>query len=295
MSVLIASLGRVAFRLGPAVAALALVGCSTVGDVVGGGSDESADGESGTAVDCLPIVVGEDTGDIFVIYEVINGQLGDVCFGRQRNVVEDGWDALAEVAPPEQLDHIDLFAGFTSIDTTVAFAGPIDDDNERFVMAVDLNSAGADADELRLTMAHELAHVFTQTPDQLDLDARLATCETYYNGFGCFLEGSFMADWIEQFWSEEQLASLPIKGTIDEEGGEERCVIDPTVLGAYSASHPEEDFAESFSAYVFGVEVPPALEPKMAFFDARPELAAFADRAAAADREGIDNNFDRCG
>lgn len=295
MSVLISSIGRAAARLVPAALALMLAACSTLGELTSGSSEESSGDDASPGVDCRPLVVGEESGEVFVIYEVVNGQLGDICFGRQRNVVEEGWDALAEVAPPEQLDNIDLFAGFTSIDSTVAFAGPIDNENERFVMAIDLNSAGADADELRLTMAHELAHVFTQTPDQLDLDARLATCETYYNGFGCFLEGSFMADWIEQFWSEEQLASLPIKGTIDEEGGEERCVIDPTFLGAYSASHPEEDFAESFSAYVFGVEVPPALEPKMAFFDARPELAAFADRAAAADREGIDNNFDRCG
>ena len=292
MSVLISSLRGAPLRFVLLLSAVAVGGCSTISDFT---SDGNAGGQIEEGVDCRPLVVGEESGDVFVIYEVTNGQLGEVCFGRQRNVVEEGWEALAEVAPPEQLDNIDLFAGFTSIDTTVAFAGPIDNANESFVMAIDLNSAGADADELRLTMAHEFAHVFTQTPDQLDLDARLASCETYYNGFGCFLEGSFMADWIEEFWTEEQLATLSIKGTIDEEGGEARCVIDPTFLGAYSASHPEEDFAESFSAYVFGVDVPPALEPKMAFFDARPELAAFADRAAAADREGIDNNFDRCG
>ncbi|MFT7601159.1 MAG: hypothetical protein ACI8TP_004110 [Acidimicrobiales bacterium] len=268
---------------------------SASGEGLSDGNEIGSSAGDSRATDCLPEAVGEEDGPVEVIYTVVRGQLESVCYGEPSSIAEEGWDALAEVAPPEQLDAVSLYAEFRSENDTLAFAGPVDDDFDRFVIAVDRETAADDPEELRLTMLHEFAHVFTQTSDQLDLDVGLAGCETYWNGAGCFRSGSFIADWVAEFWTAEQLESLPIKGGIDEDGGELRCNLDTSFLGAYAASHPEEDFAESFSAYVFGVEVPDDVNTKMAFFEGRPELAAFADRAAAADREGLNNNFERCG
>lgn len=259
-------------------------------------ADNEVEEESvGVEGPCDPALVGEEEGEISVVYRVRNGQLDDVCFGSPQAVAEEGWDALALVAPPEQLDAVVLYAAYEGETDTLAFAGPIDSGNDDFVIAIDAVAGGDDPEELQLTMLHEFAHVFTQTPDQLDIDVSLVNCDTYWNGFGCFKPGSFMADWVAEFWPEDTLATLPKKGGIDEEGGADRCDLDPQFLGSYAASHPEEDFAESFSAYVFAVDVPEEVRPRFVFFATRPELAAFADRAAAADRVGLDGNFNRCG
>ena len=64
----------------------------------------------------------------------------------------------------------------------------------------------------------------------------------------------------------------------------------------YAQSHPDEDFAESFAAFVFQIDVDsPQLEDKLAFYEERPELAAFRDRAVAAGLAGLPNDFDVCG
>ena len=47
--------------------------------------------------------------------------------------------------------------------------------------------------------------------------------------------------------NELKVATLPTDYTVDIEGGEDRCDLDPSYPGSYAASHPEEDFAESFA------------------------------------------------
>ncbi|MFT6393351.1 MAG: hypothetical protein ACJA14_002881 [Ilumatobacter sp.] len=58
---------------------------------------------------------------------------------------------------------------------------------------------------------------------------------------------------------------------------------------------PEEDFAETFSAYVFDVEVDPALTAKFEFFDRYPEFVVIRENARAAGLSGIAGNFGGCG
>ncbi len=264
------------------------------GDGPNGDGDESG----GDSVDgCDPETVGEESGEVVTIYRVTDGQLDGVCMGAPEPILEESWEALAAVSPPEQLDAIELFSGFEGEGETLAFAGPVDDDdNDMFLVAVDLDSAADDFDELRLTVTHELAHVFTQTPDQLDIDIDPDSCDTFFNGLGCFEPDSYIWLWVESFWPSEAMDSLPDGGvSIDEPGGEDRCTLDRSFLGSYAASHPEEDFAESFSAFVFAVDVPAGVDPKMEWFEQWPELVAFRDRAVAADLDGQPSKFDRCG
>lgn len=247
---------------------------------------------------CTPEEIGEETGPVVAAYEVANGQLGEICLGEVSQVVLDSWDALAEFAPPEELDSIRLFIGFSpdAGSDTVAYTYSLDNwSYERFAIGVNLKAANADPDELRLTMAHELSHVFVQQADQLDLDVLRRDCGTYYNGFGCFRSDSYMAAWVNEFWTPEQIESLPRNGDIDEVAGDERCEIDASLIGYYGGSHPEEDFAESFSAYVFAVQVAEPVQARLDFFEAYPELVAFRDRAAAAGLEGLPGAFGQCG
>ncbi len=277
------------------IALLAVVAVAAL-FLLGGGDDLDEAGSSFAGEgDCTPAAVGDDGGPVVAIYTVDNGNLGEVCFGNTDQVTEDAWDELAQFVPPEELSTLSLFASYESEDGSLAFAGPMDDAHTEFVIAVDRKTAAEDPAELKLTMAHEYAHVLTQVNAQFDPTADPEDCETFWNGTGCFLEGSFIADYVDAFWSDAALDSLPADGSADEDGGEERCLVDPGFLGAYSASHPEEDFAEVFSAYVFGVEVPAGVEPKTDFMDARFELQGYRDRALASSDETPPNNFDLCG
>ncbi len=258
---------------------------------------------------CDPEIVGSDLGPTVVIYEVDDGQLGSVCLGEAIAVIEESWLLLTEITPPEQLGAVERFAGFESRPggDTLAFvaplplAGPPDDEagdegGGGFLIAVDLASSEGDESELLVTMAHEISHVFTQVPGQLDRTIVSDDCDTYDNGLGCFTEDSFMAAWIDAFWSEDDLASLPVDGSADEDAGEERCELDAAFIGSYGASHPEEDFAESFAAYVLDVDVRPAVQARVDFFEQFPELVAFRDRAAAAGLSPlVGYQFEPCG
>ncbi len=244
---------------------------------------------------CDPEAVGEDEGEVTAVYAVVDGVLGQLCYGVSDPVVESSWDALAVVANGDLLADVELFAGYEAATDTMAFAGPIDEDNRRFVIAVDVVSAADDGDELRLTMVHELAHVLTQTPDQLDTGLLPEECETLWNGLGCFRTDSYVAGWIDRFWSDEALASLPVDGAIDEVGGEDRCIVDPNYVGAYAASHPEEDFAETFSAWVFSIDVNAEVLTKFDYFETFPELVSMRQSAIDAGLVELPSNFDRCG
>lgn len=273
-------------------------GSSGGGSPDGGGSSgnnrERPDENGAVGVVCEPDTIGEEDGPVIAIYKVEDGVLGDLCFGEASDEVLQSWDLLDEFTDPEQLQPIKLFAGIES-DTVYAFAGPATNDNyDDFVIAVDILSAG-DLQELRLTMAHELSHVFTQDPDQFDESLRRSSCDTYHNGYVCFLPDSYITAWVGEFWTQDQLDDLPKSGAIDEDGGDDRCSADRSFIGSYAASHPEEDFAEAFSAFVYGLDVPDEAKPRLQFFEAYPELVAYRDRAIAAGQTGLLNTLGQCG
>ncbi len=262
-------------------------------DAETGGDDEIGTVE---ALGCDQATIAGDEGTLVAALAVEDGELAGRCFGEPDARLEAAWAELVEITPAAELADIDLLAGFEQPDSdTLAFASMLGSGNDEFVVAINLPLAEDDPEELRLTLAHEVAHVFGQTPDQLDVDVFEDECETFYNGNGCLLDDAYVTYWIEAFWSDEDLASLPDPTQADEEGGEDRCELNPTYLGSYAASHPEEDFAESFSAFVFRLEVAPSVQPKLDFFEQFPELVAFRDQVDAAGEPTPPNTFDGCG
>lgn len=257
--------------------------------------DDDAPADDRTAPDCDPYLVGDEDGPVEAIYTVENGALAGLCFGNPNEAVIGAFTVLETVVGPEGLDDLAYIGGYDGGGETVAFVTPVDASYTSFVMAIDMVAADEYPDELGLTLLHEFAHVFTQTGDQLDIDTGRTACSTLWNGAGCFVPGSYLDSWVNEFWTDEELLSLPADGSADQEGGLERCNVDPGFLGVYAGSSPEEDFAETFSAYVFDLEVPEGVEPRMAFFDAYPEFVAFRDAAVASGLAPVPNPFDRCG
>ena len=265
----------------------------------GGGADRD-DGAvvAGTyVVGCDRFTIGEEFGPLLGAHGVDGGTVApEPCFGVAVPEVVTAWRSLASVAPPSLVEAVDLVAGYEPNDSgTLAYAGPIDDDTEGFLIAVDVEAAADDPGELELTMAHELSHVFTQVTSQLDVAVFADECDTLFNGIGCFQPDAYITSWIDEFWDPTELAALPADGATDEVGGEARCAADPSFVGSYAASHPEEDFAESFAAYVFDVPVPTSVEPRMAFFERYDEFRSMRDAIASAGRSRPAVEMDGCG
>lgn len=253
-------------------------------------------------VDCSAEGLGEDDEFTFIsAYEIVDGQIGDACFGEDNGTLVAAWNELATITPQEQLADLALFAGFSGDDSaeeeTLAFVNVIDDDGLEFQMSVNLSSYLADENEASLTIAHEFAHVFTSIEGQIDrtvFDAE--ACATYYNGEGCFLEDSIMAQWVELFWGDGLIDEIDPNEEPSNADGEDRCDRNSGFLGPYAASNPEEDFAETFSAYVFQLEADTAAQQaKIDWIDDQAGLAEFRQRAVDAGVGPLRNNFETCG
>ncbi len=273
-----------------------------VGRGAGSSGDRGASGATSRWVDdpdCDEATIGDDGDTLVAAFAVRDGTVRGRCAGEADPRLDAAWDELIDVVPAERLGDLVVFGGFDDPDSDVlAFATMVGDSNDRFAIVVNLALAESEPQELRLTLAHELSHVFTQTPDQMDVDVDPASCPTFHNGNGCFLEGSLLLEWIDRFWTEDQLAALPDPtgsgdGT-DDAGADRRCSSDPGFPGVYAASSPEEDLAESFSAFALGVDVPPSVQPRVDFFAGRPEFEAFR-RAAGTPSGSPGGAFDECG
>lgn len=262
---------------------------------------------------CDPDDVRDD-GIVTAMHFVVQGVLQAPCYVDQLGegddvdpvVVDDdprlvaAWDSLVAITPIDLVSDISLLAGYEPCSTcdTLAFVTTLDDEYTFFLLAVDVVSGTDDPEELRLTMMHELSHVFNQKPgEQLDIGVfSAAGCDTFFNGAGCFTQDSYMWAWIQEFWPPEIRDTLPSDGSVgtDDEASE-RCDLDGGYVGSYAAVHPEEDFAETFSAYVYDVAVDPALAEKYAFFDRYPEFVSIRESARALGLAGTEANFEGCG
>lgn len=249
-------------------------------------------------VDCTEQGLAGDGDEEFVsAFFVVDGTLGDVCFGSQEPTLRAAWDLLAAITPPDQLAPLAIFSGFEAPESDVlAYVDAVGQfDGRVFQMALNLSYSDPDDPELALTLAHEFSHVVTGRRDQLDRLTDPASCDTYDNGEGCAEPDSYLYAWVDEFWPADLLAGLDV--TVDDpNAAAQRCSVDPGFLGEYAATNPEEDFAESFAAYVFGVDVAgDEVERKVAFFEQYPELAGFRERADAIGMSDLDYEFDRCG
>lgn len=244
---------------------------------------------------CLPEEDEEDQAGIEynLAYQVVDGVLGSVCFGSPDETVEWAWRVLADLTPPDQLRDLAVFGGFTSTEddgVTLAFVQRLDDDGTQFLMAVNVAETRSDEEEAILTMAHELTHVFTALPGELDRFILPGDCTTFDNGEGCYEPDSIIHRWFEEFWT----AAPGDPNDADDAGP--RCDLDAGFFGSYAATTPEEDFAEAFSAYVLRVEATTdGQQRRLDFIDAFPGLREFRDRAAELGYGPLENRFGLCG
>lgn len=251
-------------------------------------------------VDCAADILNEEGVAFTTVHVVVEGVLGAPCLGEEDETLFAAWDALAVIAPTAARADLGLFGGFAGGDAgdevTLAFVHPLDDDGSIFQMSINLASFEADENESYLTIAHEFSHVFNLGPTQIDRSVESeGSCDTFDNGEGCFYDDSLMAQWVEEFWDDGLLDDFDPREEASGEAGGPRCELNPEFLGSYAASNPDEDFAETFSAFVFGLDVDDAVEPKIEWMAEQPGLVEFRDRAIDAGLTALENNFERCG
>lgn len=253
-------------------------------------------------IDCDADTLGEDAATQFTVaHYVVDGRLGAVCYGEEDPTVLAAWEQLATISPPGQLGDLTLFAGFegdeNSEEVTLAFVNTFDDSGALFQMSINVAAARDDPDELLLTMAHEFSHVFTGLDTQLErTDEAADNCDTYFNGEGCYLPDSLMYQWIEAFWGDGLIDEVDPSVDATIESGQDRCARSPGFFGPYAASSPEEDFAETFSAYVFRIAATTdEQQAKLDWIDSQPGLAEFRQRAVSAGLGPAENRFEPCG
>jgi len=263
--------------------------------------------------------------DTIVAHPAVDGVLVSPCLGSTDQRLLYAWRVVATITPPEYLDNIGLFSGFNSNEdtgqTTLAFAIPPVTEDGAFQISVNLDYFENNRNGLFLTMAHEVAHIITVDPSQLQDDAEDEDededpvlrqldydlgCRTYADRHGCYMDDALMYDWITTFWGNGLLAQVQTVDhgdhhhaggpPVDRATGEDRCARYAGFLGPYAANHPEEDFAETFSAFVFDVPVEaPELQAKLDWFAEQPRLAEFRERVEEAGFPTIGNSFASCG
>ncbi len=264
--------------------------------------DEDADDPelaAASEVDCTESALADDDVEVVSAHVVLGGTLGATCLGDPDATLDEAWRTLEAFVPPQRLSSLALFVGFVGgeagDESTFAYVNTVDDDGTRFQMSVNIDAAEEFPDEVAVTLAHEFSHVLTSLPDQLDRWADPDDCPTYFNGEGCYLPTSIMAGWIEAFWAD-LIDEVDPYAEASAEAGDARCNLDPRFLGAYAASSPEEDFAETFAAFVMGVPVDePEQREKLEWIADQPDLALYRSRAEAAGLVPSSYEFEPCG
>ena len=252
--------------------------------------------------------------EITGIYRLRNGEIRELCFGTRDVVIENAWTRMVQVSDPAHHSPVALLAVYKGNGGGIlAYAGP-STSNGTFgpdvwrIGAQDVHFASSE-ERADLTMTHEMSHVFTQLADQIDqttqnpntttngvpLPPNCGTSVTAFNRY-CFRSDAIIIQWVQTFWAPSELAIW--ETLID---GDLTNNVNPTTLcvpghdfsGSYATTSPYEDLADAFTAYVHGLDKP-NLAAKYAFFEARPTLRAYKERAIAAGQYGYEDIFDDC-
>lgn len=282
--------------VGAVVAAVAVAGCAP-GDEPGSAS--GPDGELLAGPIRHPFR-DSDIGITLARYDVRDGELTDrrVSVAVPDELVElrddrarhrEAWSLWWGMAPQPWRDDItQLLIATDGVDGIMASVGPVDAELRTWVLHVDPAELD-DQEELEETLVHELAHVLSLRRGQVLTtpsaawgygslaEAEEACAPRVGIEDGCLDADAYLSRFIARFWDDELLARADAIARSDRPEDEALALFDEDPLRFatdYAASHPAEDFAESWVTFVLyeyeGVDETWAR--KAAFFEEFPEL-----------------------
>lgn len=277
------SLRRLVARLGALVLATALLaGCAAAGNVavLSVGSASPA-----TLVPArTPVAEADIDQEVVARYDVHDGALGRVVAGTDRTPYRRRYQRFAELLPAGVRSLVVGYIVFHPDDDSVAFVSAADDGNDTWILG--LSDDFRDDRDLDATILHESAHLLTLGDDQLDTRWR-GTCETFESIDGCLHLDAYLYDWVERYWTDllDELAEIESARGRRAEELVERLYREhrDRFVREYAATSPEEDIAETYSAWVLGRAArSDAVAEKYGFFEEHDAFRAMKAHAVQA-------------
>ncbi|MBK7622402.1 MAG: hypothetical protein IPJ14_06990 [Kineosporiaceae bacterium] len=234
--------------------------------------------------------------DLVVDYQVEPEGLTPTATGSKRRAAPTDcarrlWRVITAVYPDDAralITHLVIFDGTGARDPddrdVSAFVQPVGENLTSWVLAVD--PGFDDGEALADTLVHELGHLLTLNPQQIDLTHRDSpTCTTEPTSEGCSVPGSIYDSYVRQAWDP---AVLDEWWQLYDASDGELSTAEVTrfhrrhadhFVEEYAASDPEEDFAVTFAAWCLGRPASsPPVKRKLAYLDSRPELTGMTQR-----------------
>jgi len=165
-------------------------------------------------------------------------------------------DKLRLVLPTQYRDYINQFVVFADHPEEIAAYVAVSSDGRNTtwmygVSAEEINHAATSESSIEL-MVHEFAHIFS-LDQQLASQTPGSNCPGLYTDLACFSPGSYLGEFVTDFWDERLLAELV--DAKDSRSPDRELLqfyerYESEFVSDYAATDPSEDFAESFAWYV---------------------------------------------
>lgn len=133
-----------------------------------------------------------------------------------------------------------------------------------------------DSDANTELVIHELAHIVGYEEITGLAKPASQTCNSYFKQYGCPSKNSYLAQFVSNFWSEDELSrakDFARSNNISTLAYEYYLTSETQYVSDYAVVSPEEDFAETFMFFVLGLEVRDGVvQDKINFMNSFPEL-----------------------
>jgi len=223
-------------------------------------------------------ILGDIEGEVVASYMIDRQEIST----RAPRAYQEYFKRLLTILPDQYDDHIDELVIFTKgnedvgayVETQVPYTK-----DWRYAVRESEIKEDPESDASTELMIHEFAHIFSL--DQVFKEKNFATnCHPYFADTICYGADSYIGQFVEEFWSTEMLDELQ---SVQEDAKYTRADFynqyESQFVSEYAATDPAEDFAESFTWYVYGEMAPrgPIADDKIEFFDRFSYTQALAD------------------
>jgi hypothetical protein len=203
---------------------------------------------------------------------------------------EDLWNTAKAVFPDNYESKIDQVVFCTDgSDNDLASVEPIQEYNTNsWTLYIDVID-GKNTNEFVHTLTHELGHLITLKDDQFSSGS---SCSTFETDYGCFSNTSYVNEFIEEFWPDimDEWQDIEYNTATQEDFDDQIYAFyekhSDEFVNDYAATHPEEDFAETWLYYVFDLNPDggSVADAKIGFFASYPELVQIKEQIRSSFR-----------
>jgi hypothetical protein len=258
--------------------------CKQIEDSINRELDEWAGGDDAVSDEGSEKPIPSNDKSLVAEYNVTKGENIKLKIGKEGKLDKEVWLGVSNLSPNYLSDkYIDTFQVFDNAgDDTLAF---VDDEDGDGKWRIGVNLAGyrsATEKERNLTVVHELGHIVTLNIDHINPVNN--NCKTYNTDEGCSLAGSYLNQFVKNFWSQSDIAKSKKEDA--------SLYSKNKFITEYASTNPEEDMAESFAYFVLSskpTDLSSIKNKKLNFFYSFADLVKIRDDM----RSGLSSNIIR--